>query len=111
MGHASASYLLQESHFGGFYRNPFKHQQRGIKYTKWNTSSGRPSGASMDEVKAMWLEAHAGRDQKQIQRYRVTFKGKTVIDPRGRVYEQKQDSEGTKWMAFVETLPGCDDLI
>ena len=107
MGHASSSYLMQESHFNGFYYNPFKHQQRGLKYTKWITVDGR---LSLADAKTMWLEAHAGRNEKQVQSYRVTFKGKTVIDPRGRVYEQKQDSDGGKWMGYVETLPGCEEL-
>lgn len=110
MGHATSTYLLQTSQFSGTYRNPFKSGGRGVKYTKWITVGGRPSGASFDEVKAMFLEAHNGRDQKQLQRYRVTFKGKSVIDPRGRVYEVKQDSDGTKWMGYVETLPGCEEL-
>jgi hypothetical protein len=107
MGHASSSYLIQESHFNGFYHNPFKHRQQGLKFTKWITVDGR---LNLVDAKAAWLEAHAGRDQKQVQRFRVTFKGKTVIDPRGRVYEQKSDSGGYKWMAYVETLPGCEEL-
>jgi hypothetical protein len=113
MGHATSSYLLQTSQYGGTYRNPFKQGGKGVKYTKWVTVNGRPSGATMDEVKAMWQEAYAKRNESQLQRFRVTFKGKTVIDQRGRVYEKyTQPGEGGEtWMRYVETLPGMEDAV
>jgi hypothetical protein len=111
MGHASSTYLLQVSEFNGTYKNPFKSGGRGIKYTKWRTVGGMASGAAMHEVKKMWLDAFASIDPAKIMRYRVRYKGQTIISHQGRVYKQYTPEIGKPWMTFVETLPGCEELI
>jgi hypothetical protein len=112
MGHASSTYLLQVSEFGGTYKNPFKSGGRGIKYTKWQTIDGRPSGATMDSVKQMWKAYHDGRDPAKITRYRVRYKGQTVISHQGRVYQAEMALGGRQiHMRYVETIKGCEELI
>lgn len=110
MGHASSTYLLQVSEFNGTYKNKFKSGGRGIKYTKWMTIDGR---MQLADAKALWLEKHAAKDPAKITRYRVRFKGQTVISHQGRVYEMYTGGLGDteKWMKYVDTLPGCEDLI
>jgi hypothetical protein len=108
MGHASSTYLLQVSEFNGTYKNRFKAGGRGIKYTKWQTIGGRPSGASMDEVKAMWKEAFDAKDPAKITRYRVQFKGQTIITHQGRVYAADLAFGGRR---YVGTIEGCEELI
>lgn len=110
MGKATSNYLLQESHFDGFYYNRYKFQGKGLKFTKWVTVGGRPSGASDADVKAMFLEAHNARDTKKVQRYRVTFKGKAVISPRGRCYDIVIINDSKPELRYKETLPGCEEL-
>jgi|SRR5271166_1928422 len=109
MGHASSSYLLQVSEFNGTYKNKFKSGGRGIKYTKWVTVDGR---MSLADAKELWLSHLLKHDPAKITRYRVRFKGQTVISHQGRVYEKYTNADATQsWMTFVETLPGCEDLI
>ena len=108
MGHASSSYLIQVSEFGGTYSNPYKQGGKGIKYTPWKTIDGRSllnAGANLSEVKKAWLEYNSKKDPAKITRYRVTYKGKTIIDHQGRVYEEyTQPGTGDTWMRFVEEL-------
>jgi hypothetical protein len=113
MGHASSSYLLQVSEFSGTYKNPFKPGGRGIKYTKWVTIDG---SMILVDAKVKWLDYHSKKDPAKVTRYRVRFKGQTVITHQGRVYQQRSDksrdgSVTASWMEYVETLPGCEELI
>jgi hypothetical protein len=100
MGHASSSYWLQVSEFAGTYDNPYKPGGRGIKYTKWKTIDGRWAGiGGIKEAKVMWLEHYRQRDLAKITKLRVRYRGKTVIDHQGHVYEQRKNG-----MHFVEDL-------
>jgi len=113
MGHASSSYLLQVSEFNGTYKNKYKPGGRGIKYTKWMTIDGR---MQLVDAKAMWLDYYSKKDPAKITRYRVRFKGKTVISHQGRVYEQCSNTYSNgdpceTWMRYVETLAGCEELV
>ncbi len=109
MGHASSSYLLQVSEFNGTYNNCYKPGGRGIKYTKWMTIDGR---MQLADAKALWLEKHAQKDPAKITRYRVRFKGQTVINHQGRVYQAEMALGGHQiHMRYVETLPGMEGEI
>jgi hypothetical protein len=103
-----ANYLIQTNHFVGYYKNPFKPQGRGLKFSKWVTVD---AASDMGHAKAQFLDLYAKRDQTKLEHVRCTYLGKVVINQSGRVYEPKQDADGTKWMGYVETLPGMEDVI
>jgi len=97
-------FLLQESHYAGTYSNPFKYQGKGVKYSKWVTVR-----AAIDQRQAelLWQEFQERRDQKQLQRYRVVFGGKVIVNPRGSVYASELALGGqVTHMRFVKKLPG-----
>jgi hypothetical protein len=102
MGHASSSYLLQVSEYAGTYSNPFKPNGKGMRFTKWKTVDGRSEGiGGIKGAKEMWLEHFRQRDPAKLTKFRVQYRGKTVISHQGRVYEQRGDG-----MYFVEDLLG-----
>jgi len=105
MGHASSTFLLQVSGFNGTYDNPYKRGGRGVRYTKWKTVDGR---MFLIDAKKMWLEYNSGKDPATVLRYRVRYKGQTVIDHQGRVYERVTapgtNGRGEGWMRFVGEL-------
>ena len=105
MGHASSTFLLQVSEFDRLYKNPYKQGGRGIKYTKWKTIDGR---MFLKDAKEMWLEYFRQKDPAKLTKYRVRYKGQTVISNEGRVYERVTapgtNGKGEGWMRFVEEL-------
>jgi hypothetical protein len=96
MGHASSSYWLQISEYAGTYSNPYKRGGKGRKFTKWKTVDGR---TYLHDAKKMWLEYYQQKDPAKLTKFRVRYKGQTVITHQGRVYEQRPDG-----MYFVEDL-------
>jgi hypothetical protein len=56
---------------------------------------------------------HLKADPAKVTRYRVRFKGQTVISHQGRVYEMYTGGLGgkEKWMRYIETLEGCEELV
>lgn len=98
MGQAVSNFLLQVSEFAGTYSNPFKRGGKGVKFTKWRTI-GTIAPHDVKAAKNLWKDSYNQRDSAKLERFRVTYKGKTLINPEGRVYEVTAD--GTH---FVEGL-------
>jgi hypothetical protein len=106
MGHASSSFLLQQQEFDRTYSNPYKQGGKGIKYTKWRTVSGFSHiSGGLEAAKKWWKESYEQRDPAKLTRFRVQYKGKTVINPEGRVYQAELALGGRQiHMRFVEAL-------
>jgi hypothetical protein len=95
-------YLVQETHFAGYYHNPFKPNRKGNKRSKWLTVD---SVETLGQAEAQWEAFQANRNQGQLQHYRVTYNGKVIISERGVEYEPVTDETGT-WMRYVKQLAG-----
>jgi len=95
-------YLVQETHFAGYYHNPFKPNRKGNKKSKWLTVD---SVETLGQAEQQWEAFQAHRNAGQLQHYRVTYKGKVIISDRGVEREVVTDDSGT-WMRYVKQLAG-----
>jgi hypothetical protein len=91
--------------FGGYYINRFKQGGRGVKFTKWTTVR---SADDQRQAELLWEEFNLRRNKGLLERYRVTYKGKVVVNDRGSVYETVKDDSAV-WV-FVKKLEGAEEL-
>lgn len=93
-------FLLQTHKFSGYYSNPYKPNGKGLKFTKWTTIRATDD---QRQAELLWEEFQSRRNEGQLEHYRVTFGGKTVVDDRGHVYEKytTPGDEKDTWMKFT----------
>lgn len=100
-------YLLQTHKFSGYYKNPFKMDGKGIKFTPWKTVR---TTDDQRQAELLWEEFNARREAGILERFRVTYKGKIVVNDRGNVYEQIATDGKQTWGRFVKKLQGAEEL-
>lgn len=100
-------FLLQQHQFGGYYRNRFKPNGKGVKFTQWTTVR---TADDQRQAELLWEEFQSRRNAGQLEHYRVIYKGKVVVSDRGNVYEQVATDGKQTWGRFVKKLEGAEQL-
>ncbi len=101
-------YLLQVHQFAGHYRNKFKPNGQGNRFTKWVTVR---DADDRRQAELLWEEFNARRNKGLLEHHRVTYRGKVVVNERGSVYDLVKDAyTGTLGRYFVKKLEGAEEL-
>lgn len=97
-------FLIQTHKFSGYYKNPFKQDGKGIKFTPWTTIRATDD---QRQAELLWQEFNATRQQGILERFRVVYKGKVVVSDRGAVYAEVVNGND-KYTHMVKTLEGYE---